>query len=120
MSKKLKYLMTADEFMLMESLNEKIVTAKRKYGDHPSIEASTYAPVREKVLAFIAERGKVTEAELKEFFKLLAEEEGSKPKNYSMWIKHNRKFLVEGELDGEKIFKLSYAGNKLINMNNEI
>lgn len=107
-----KYILTADEFLLMESLNEKIVTAKRKYGDYPSINISTHAPVREKILSYINQMGVVTETELQMYLTKLSEESGKRP-NFD-WIKRNSKYVIEREIDGEKVYKLSRLGQKVI------
>jgi hypothetical protein len=73
-------------------LNEALVTVKRKYTDnHPANVVSDYAPVREKILAFVQEKGEVTIEELKEFINLLNEETGGK--TTTKWVSRNAKYF---------------------------
>lgn len=95
-----------------EFLNEAIHVVKRKYTEmHPERTASDYAPVRERVLSFVKEKGRVTVAEMKEFFKAVNEETGRKT---SMeWVKANSKYFVVREKDGEKTYTLSSEGRRV-------
>jgi hypothetical protein len=89
-------------------LNEAIVTVKRKYTEnHPAKIVSDYAPVREKILAFVQEKGEVTLDELKEFISLLNEESGGKTS--AKWLTKNSKYfkVKEGK------YALSHLGKRV-------
>jgi len=103
----MKHVISYEQF-----LNEALRVVKRKYTDaHPEKKVSDYAPVREKVLSFIQEKGNVTESELAEFFKLTNEETGRKT---SMeWVKANSKYFTVKETNGEKTFSLSKEGRRV-------
>lgn len=93
-------------------LTEAIHIVKRKYTEsHPARTVSDYAPVREKVLSYIQEKGNVTESELKEFFKLTNEETGRKTN--MEWVKANSKYFTVKEANGEKTFSLSKEGRRV-------
>lgn len=93
-------------------LSEALHVVKRKYTElHPAKMISDYAPVRERVLSYIQEKGSVTESALKEFLKLTNEETGRKT---SMeWVKANSKYFTVKEANGEKTFSLSKEGNRI-------
>jgi hypothetical protein len=93
-------------------LNEALVTLKRKYTEaHPEKRISDYAPVREKVLSFVKEKGSVSEEELSEFFKLMNEETGRKT-NIG-WVKANPHLFKVKESNGSKTYSLSKEGHRV-------
>jgi len=93
-------------------LNEAIHTVKRKYTDsHPARTVSDYAPVRERVLSFVSEKGKVTGEQLSEFFKLMNEETGRKTN--IEWMKANSTFFKVKESEGVKYYTLSEEGKRV-------
>ena len=98
-----------------EALTEALVTAKRKYtADHPALKVSTSAPVRSRVLAFVAEHKKVSKGQLKEFFKSLSEETGRRPS--WGWVRKNAN-LIDSEIDeksGETFFSLTKRGQRVL------
>lgn len=93
-------------------LNEAIVVVKRKYtGVHPEKVASNYAPVRERVLSFVKEKGRVSLDEMKEFLRLMNEETGRKA---SMgWVSANQKLFKVKEENGSKYYALSAEGRRI-------
>jgi hypothetical protein len=95
-----------------EFLNEGLHVVKRKYTEnHPEKVVSDYAPVRERVLSFLKEKGTATHEELSEFFKLLNEETGRK--TTMGWIKANPSLVNVRESGGKKIYSLSKEGKRI-------
>lgn len=95
-----------------EFLNEAVHIVKRKYTEmHPERKASDYAPVRERVLSFVKEHGRVTATQMKEFFRSVNEETGRKTS--LEWVKANSKYFVIREKDGEKTYTLSAEGRRI-------
>lgn len=93
-------------------LNEGIHIVKRKYTDsHPEKRVSDYAPVRERVLSFLKEKGTVSSEELKEFFKLMNEETGRK--TGIGWIKANSHLVTVKESGGKSTYQLSKEGKRI-------
>ena len=93
-------------------LNEAMVTVKRKYTEsHPEKKFSDYAPVRERVLSFLKEKGIVSEEELSEFFKLMNEETGRKT-NVG-WVKANQHLVKVKEINGVKTYSLTKEGYRV-------
>ena len=95
-----------------EFLNEAVHVIKRKYTEvHPERKASDYAPVRERVLSFVKEKGRVTQDELKEFLRATNEETGRKT---SMeWVKANSKYFVARVKEGVMSYALSSEGKRV-------
>jgi hypothetical protein len=93
-------------------LNEALMVVKRKYTDlHPEKIVSNYAPVRERVLSFIKEKGSVSEQDLQEFLKMMNEESGRKT---SMgWVKANQKLFTVKTNEGNKMYSLSKEGERI-------
>lgn len=93
-------------------VNEALLVVKRKYTDiHPEKVVSDYAPVREKVLSFVKERGSVSEKDLQEFLKLTNEQTGRKT---SMgWVKANERFFTVKTSEGNKMYSLSKEGERI-------
>jgi hypothetical protein len=93
-------------------LNEALLVVKRKYTDlHPEKKVSNYAPVRERVLSFIKEKGSVSEKELQEFLRMMNEETGRK--TTMGWVKANDKFFTVKNNEGEKMYSLSKDGHRV-------
>lgn len=93
-------------------LTEALLVVKRKYTDlHPEKKVSNYAPVRERVLSFIKEKGTVSEKELTEFLRMMNEETGRK--TTMGWVKANEKFFTVKTTEGEKTYTLSKDGHRV-------
>jgi len=99
-----------------DKLEERTVQVKRKYGIHDSIKVGAIAPVRLKILGFIAEKGHCTKDELKEFINSKNEDSGTRT-NMS-WLRKNAKYITEFEKDGCSCCKLSKLGKRVINKTN--
>jgi hypothetical protein len=93
-------------------VNEALLVVKRKYTDlHPEKLVSNYAPVRERVLSFIKERGSVSEKDLQEFLKMTNEQTGRKT---SMgWVKANERLFTVKTNEGQKMYSLSKEGARI-------
>ena len=93
-------------------VNEAKVLAKRKYTDsYPEHVVSDKAPIREKVLAFVQEKGSVSRDELLEFLTGINEETGG---NTSMkWVHKNARYFNVREKNGYKIYSLSTIGERV-------
>ena len=93
-------------------INEARISIKRKYTEaHPAVEVSDHAPVREKVLGWVSEKGTVTKTELSQFLKGINEETGRG--SASKWLSRNTRFFNVKEANGEKVFALSAMGKKV-------
>ena len=93
-------------------LNEALLVVKRKYTDlHPEKKVSNYAPVRERVLSFIKERGSVSEKDLQEFLRMTNEQTGRK--TTMGWVKANEKFFSIKNNEGEKMYSLSKDAHRI-------
>jgi len=97
----------------LEMISEgKKVQVKRKYGENPAVNAFTGTPVREKVLAFVNEKGRVSETELREFFKRFNEESG-KMTRYS-WVSENHKLFKVRFVKEQRFYSLSKLGQQML------
>ena len=95
-----------------EFLAEGKMTVKRKYTDsYPAMTVGDLAPVREKIISFIAEKGQVTVNELKEFISLMNEEIGTKT-TYD-WVRKNGKYFNRKGLGENQVITLSAVGKKV-------
>ena len=93
-------------------LTEGRVIVKRKYTeDHPQKSVSDKAPIRERVLSFVNEKGSVTRQELMEFFKSMNEETGGSTSR--KWLTKNPTLFVIKEKNGVKTYMLSSYGKKV-------
>lgn len=93
-------------------LNEGRVVFKRKYTDlHPEKSVSSTGPVREKILSFVKEKGKVTHEELMEFIKSVNEETGGQTSR--KWVNKNTSYFRIVEKDGIKTYALSSVGKRV-------
>lgn len=95
-----------------EFLNEAKVVVKRKYTDtHPEKSVSNRAPIRERVLSFVSEKGSVTRQELMEFLSSMNEETGGNTSR--KWLTKNPTLFVIKEKNGVKTYNLSSYGKKV-------
>jgi len=95
-------------------LNESKVSIKRKYTEnHPAKHVSSHGPIREKVLAFVKEKGEVTREELLNFFKGMNEETGGSTSR--KWLNKNPHYFKVTEKKGVKTYKLSQLGERVHN-----
>lgn len=103
------YVYSFDEF-----LNEARLTYKRKYTDnYPEGTVYDRGPVREKVLSFVNEKGKVTHNEMINFIKGVNEETGGTTSR--KWVNKNTSYFKIRERNGEKIYSLSEKGKRVHN-----
>jgi hypothetical protein len=103
----MEYVISYEEFV-----NEGLVTIKRKYTDnYPSKEVAVYAPIREKILSFVSENGKVTHEQMMEFIKAMNEEKGGVTSR--KWLNKNERYFVIAEKNGIKTYSLSGIGKKV-------
>ena len=99
---------------LSEYLGEsKSITLKRKYGERPSIQVGTMAPLRNQVLSYVAENLSVSKLDLKRFIVGL-KEGGATPASANMFIKRNAKYFLTENRAGVTYFKLSPLGKRLV------
>ena len=93
-------------------INEGRVVIKRKYTDtHPEKAVSDKAPIRERVLSFVSEKGSVTRQELLEFLSAMNEETGGNTSR--KWLTKNPTLFVIKEKNGIKTYNLSSYGKKV-------
>jgi len=104
----MQQVLTFDEFML----NESRLVVKRKYTEsHPEKSVSNIAPVRERVLSFVNEKGSVTHKEMMNFFRSVNEETGG---NVSRkWLNKNTAYFKISERNGVKTYRLSAMGRRV-------
>lgn len=104
-----KYALSFEEFV-----NEGKVTVKRKYTDlHPQREVSTNAPIRERILSFVKEGGRVSHEELMEFIASMNEENGGSTSR--KWVNKNTQYFHITEKNGVKTYRLSALGERVHN-----
>lgn len=96
------------------SVNEGFLVSKRGRGGNHEI-ISTNAPVRTKILSFIAEKGTVSKNELLEYFSIIEEDLGKKP-SWS-WMSKNS-HLVSSKVDenGETKYSLTKRGQRVLDV----
>ncbi|HRW21988.1 MAG TPA: hypothetical protein P5509_08445, partial [Bacteroidales bacterium] len=102
--------------MNVEIIGEgRLATVKRKYTDnHPSKTVQLVTPVRNKILAHVAEKEKVTRSEFVEFLKQMNEELGRKTS--FAWVRRNKHFfkVVEDKETKQKFYTLSAFGKRVL------
>ena len=104
-----KYTLSFDEF-----LNEGKVTVKRKYTDkHPQKDVSVKAPIREKILSFVKEAGRISHEDLMEFISSMNEETGGATSR--KWVNKNSHYFHITEKNGVKTYRLSALGERVHN-----
>jgi hypothetical protein len=102
------FVMTFEDYMLTEGR----VVFKRRYTEkHPEMVVSAEAPVRERVLSYIREKGTVTHKELMGFFKGLNEETGGATSR--KWVNKNARYFVVKEKNNTKTYSLSAIGKRV-------
>ena len=102
-----KLVCTFDEF-----LSEGHIVVKRKYTDaHPEKKVGNKAPIREKILSFLAEQGKVNKDQMMEFINGLNEESGGNTSR--KWLNKNTHLVNVTKKGDEKIYSLTKLGRKL-------
>ena len=96
----------------VDFLNEARVVFKRKYTDsYPEKSVSSTAPIRERILSFVKERGQVSYSELMEFVKSMNEETGGQTSR--KWLNKNTEYFKIVEKNGEKTYSLSNVGKRV-------
>jgi len=104
-SEKLVY--SFDEFV-----SEGHIVVKRKYTDaHPEKKVGNKAPIREKILSFLAEQGKVNKEQMMEFINGLNEESGGTTSR--KWLNKNTHLVSVTTKNEEKTYSLTKLGRKL-------
>lgn len=95
-------------------VNEAMAATEISEGRSTNVD-SAVAPLRTKVLGFIAEKGQVSKKELLEFFSLVEEELGQKP-SWS-WLRKNS-HLIDSDLDenGETTYTLTKRGSRVLDV----
>lgn len=89
------------------------IVSKRKYGDYPTEIVSTEAPVRNRILSFVAEKNTVTKTQLREFMETVSEDLGRIPS--SSWISQNKHYFdISKNNEGETTYKLSNRGRRVL------
>ena len=99
---------------LDQYLNEsKTITLRRGYGEKKPVVVGSSAPIRNQILAYVAENQRVSKGDLKRFIAGL--NEGSRNPNASaiMWLKRNEQFFIAESKEGQTFFKLSPIGKRL-------
>lgn len=95
-----------------EFINEKHIVFKRKYTDnHPEKKVGSIAPVREKILSFLSEKGTVSKTAMMEFIAGLNEETGGKTSR--KWLNKNTHLVSVTEKNGEKYYSLTGTGKRV-------
>jgi hypothetical protein len=107
-----QYVPTTLEAFLTES---KLILLKRKYGQNESIVVGSNAPIRNKVLSYVAENNKVSYGQIKRFIAKLNEESKNPIAAANMWLNRNAKFFITENKAGIYYFKLSNIGKRLTN-----
>lgn len=97
-----------DEIHDYFSVLEGKVELKRKYGTNPPHHVNSHAPMRERVLSFVKERGEVSEEEITEYVKGIREDVGKE--GPSGWLKKNPEYF---EKSGAKLI-LSKKGERFL------
>jgi len=104
-----RYTLSFDEF-----LNEGKVTVKRKYTDkYPMKEVSSKAPIRERILSFVKEAGRISHEDLMEFIASMNEENGGSTSR--KWVNKNSHYFHITEKNGVKTYRLSALGERVHN-----
>jgi hypothetical protein len=95
-------------------LNEsKTITLKRKYGEREPVVVGSNAPLRNQVLAYVAESARVSKTDLKKFIAGLNEGSRNPIASANMWLMRNSKFFLTESKNGVTYYKLSPIGKRL-------
>jgi len=104
----MNFVKSFDDYMLTEGR----VVFKRKYTDaYPAKVVSDSAPVREKILSFVKEKGSVSYSEIMEFVRLMNEETGGNTSR--KWLNKNSHYFKIAEKNGVKTYSLSPVGKRV-------
>lgn len=85
---------------------------KRKWGQYPSHNINSTAPIRDKVIEFFDNRF-VNDTELANFLIRLEEDRGN-PINHKLWFSRNKKYFESFEIRGQKLWTLSKYGKRVL------
>jgi hypothetical protein len=101
---------------LDQYINEsKSITLKRGYGSKQPVVVGASAPIRNQVLAYVAESRKVSSSDLKRFVAGLNETNANPAAAATMWLRRNGKFFIAESKEGRTFYKLSPLGQRLVN-----
>ena len=101
---------------LYQYINEsKSITLKSGYKGERPVVVGANAPVRNQILAYVAESVKVGAADLKKFIAGLNETNANPNAAANMWLRRNGKYFVTESKGGKTFFKLSQIGQRLVN-----
>lgn len=101
---------------LDQYINEsKSITLKRGYNGQSPVVVGANAPIRNQILAYVAEGVKVGVTDLKKFIAGLNETNANPNAAANMWLRRNGKYFVTESKGGQTFFKLSKLGQRLVN-----
>lgn len=101
---------------LDQYVNEsKSITLKRGYGEKKPVVVGASAPIRNQVLAYVAEGKRVSSGDLKRFVAGLNETNANPAAAATMWLRRNEKFFITESKEGKTFYKLSPLGQRLVN-----
>jgi len=101
---------------LDQYINEsKSITLKRGYGAKKPVVVGASAPIRNQVLAYVAEGKRVSSSDLKRFVAGLNETNANPAAAATMWLRRNEKFFIAESKEGRTFYKLSPLGQRLVN-----
>lgn len=96
---------------MSQDLNEGTHQIKRKYGEHGAINVYERGPIRNKIIEFVKNKH-VTETELKDYVKQLAEERGAEFDS-NKWFKRNERYFEAYQNRGQQVYTLSKFGHRV-------
>ena len=96
---------------MSQDLNEGTHQIKRKYADHGAINVYERGPIRNKIIEFVKNKH-VTESELKDYVKKLAEDRGANFDS-NKWFKKNEKYFESLQNRGQQVYTLSKFGQRV-------
>ena len=101
---------------LDQYVNEsKSITLKRGYKGQSPVVVGANAPIRNQILAYVAEGVRVGASDLKKFIAGLNETNANPNAAANMWLRRNGKFFISESKGGKTYFKLSTLGQRLVN-----
>jgi hypothetical protein len=101
---------------LDQYINEsKSITLKRGYKGQSPVVVGANAPIRNQILAYVAEGVRVGASDLKKFIAGLNETNANPNAAANMWLRRNGKFFIAENKGGKTYFKLSSLGQRLVN-----
>ena len=96
---------------MSENLNEGTHQIKRKYAEHGAINVYERGPIRNKIIEFVKNKH-VTESELKDYVKKLAEDRGA-DFDSNKWFKRNERYFESYQNRGQQVYTLSKFGQRV-------